>query len=911
MARGGPLSNTMRVALLVISAASVAAPGRAALNAWSSVGPYAPGGNVRALAIDPASPDTLYAGTDGGVFKSVDRGTSWSAVNNGLASFTVYALAADPRGNSTLYAGTNGGVYKTVDGGSTWTAQRNGIGRIDVQSIVIDPANPVVLLAGTRTSGVFRSADAASTWTASSTGLPSSDVRSLAISHGSPEVLLAGTAGGVAISGDGGNTWSASPGAASAIRTVSVDAASARTFFAAPDAAAGVPALLRTNDAGTAWSDSSAGLGAETVLAIAQSPNAPASMLAGTQRGGIFASDDGGATWRKTTASPTTTNTIAIAPNGSNAYAGSTAGAHVSLDSGRTWSAASGAFQTVTVNALVMDPSSSATLYAGFSRSGSSGGGVFKTTSAGAAWVPAGPGLPDRPVESLAIDPAAPSRLYAGTSGAGVFTSGDGGVTWTAASVGLGNQAVHALAVSRSGVVWAGTDEGIFRSNDSGATWTAASDGLSILRIEAVAVDPNLSDIVYAGTPAGVFKTVNGGRNWTAASNGLSNFGVRAIVVNPLPSSTIYAGTYSLVLGAPTGVGVYKSTDSGATWSPAGTGMANVAVTALAIEPTGQTLYAGTPTGVFRSTNAGATWSAINEGIAGESVNGLVVDPRSPSTVYAATDDGVFQITIGPATPTGCTGGPTMLCLNGNRFSVQVAWHVDRLNAAGNGMAVPLTGDTGAFWFFTSGNLELVVKVVDGRAFNGSYWVFYGALSDVAYTITVTDTLTGSRKTYDNPQGQLASIADTSAFPGAIASAVVPETRVAASLAGPSPVPALSASPANATEACVADSTTLCLNANRFRVQVRYVAGAVSTGPGQTVPFSSDSGSFWFFSPGNLELNVKVVDGRAFNGFFWVFYGALSDVQYTITVTDTQTGAQRTYLNPQGRLASVADTSAF
>jgi hypothetical protein len=56
---------------------------------------------------------------------------------------------------------------------------------------------------------------------------------------------------------------------------------------------------------------------------------------------------------------------------------------------------------------------------------------------------------------------------------------------------------------------------------------------------------------------------------------------------------------------------------------------------------------------------------------------------------------------------------------------------------------------------------------------------------------------------------------------------------------------------------------------------------------------------------------VKVVDGRAFNGRYWVFYGALSDVEYTITVTDTLTGAVKTYFNPRGNLASVADTAAF
>jgi hypothetical protein len=54
-----------------------------------------------------------------------------------------------------------------------------------------------------------------------------------------------------------------------------------------------------------------------------------------------------------------------------------------------------------------------------------------------------------------------------------------------------------------------------------------------------------------------------------------------------------------------------------------------------------------------------------------------------------------------------------------------------------------------------------------------------------------------------------------------------------------------------------------------------------------------------------------VVDGRAFNGRFWVFSGALSNVAYTIRVTDTQTGSVRTYVNPSGRLSSFADVSAF
>ena len=82
-------------------------------------------------------------------------------------------------------------------------------------------------------------------------------------------------------------------------------------------------------------------------------------------------------------------------------------------------------------------------------------------------------------------------------------------------------------------------------------------------------------------------------------------------------------------------------------------------------------------------------------------------------------------------------------------------------------------------------------------------------------------------------------------------------------------------------------------------------------GSGRTIELTSDTGGFWFFNPANLELLVKVLDGRPVNGKFWVFFGALSNVPYTVTVTDTETGAQRTYVNPSGQFASRADTSAF
>src|SRR5258708_7842312 len=126
--------------------------------------------------------------------------------------------------------------------------------------------------------------------------------------------------------------------------------------------------------------------------------------------------------------------------------------------------------------------------------------------------------------------------------------------------------------------------------------------------------------------------------------------------------------------------------------------------------------------------------------------------------------------TGGSATPVAtraaaaaCHAGALHLCLAGSRFAVTVSW-TDFSGHSGAGRAVALTDETGYFWFFSAGNVETILKVVDGRGVNGHFWVFYGALSNVQYTLTVTDTATGAVKTYTNPAGHFASVADVTAF---------------------------------------------------------------------------------------------------------------------------------------------------
>jgi DNA-binding beta-propeller fold protein YncE len=112
--------------------------------------------------------------------------------------------------------------------------------------------------------------------------------------------------------------------------------------------------------------------------------------------------------------------------------------------------------------------------------------------------------------------------------------------------------------------------------------------------------------------------------------------------------------------------------------------------------------------------------------------------------------------------------------------------------------------------------------------------------------------------------------------------------------------------------ACQVDATHLCLEGGRFRVEVAWRTPDGRSGPGHAVRLTEDSGYFWFFGAENVELLVKVLDGCALGGHHWVFAGGLTNVETTLTVTDTRTGAVRTYRNPQGTpFAPLQDTAAF
>lgn len=288
-----------------------------------------------------------------------------------------------------------------------------------------------------------------------------------------------------------------------------------------------------------------------------------------------------------------------------------------------------------------------------------------------------------------------------------------------------------------------------------------------------------------------------------------------------------------------------------------------------------------------------------------------------------------FSVTTGSYTGP-CRTGPGYLCLRDGRFELRADWtNPDRAADFGAGTSAPVdvSDESGLFWFFDPANVELVAKVLDGSRLNGYYWMFFGALSDVEYWLTLRDTAVGgARRTYHNPPKEVCGQSDVRALPGDVAalgqpssseSAPGPGRFQAVALGAAAPLPEFPHGQSSASAgACESSGERLCLLENRFSVKVSLIdpnvadPAADSERAAMVLPSltTDNTGFFWFFNRENVELAVKVLDGRAINGNFWLLYGALSDVEYEITVTDTVTGRSRTYRNEAGSVCGEIDT---
>ncbi|HZO17258.1 MAG TPA: hypothetical protein VFB62_28470 [Polyangiaceae bacterium] len=301
---------------------------------------------------------------------------------------------------------------------------------------------------------------------------------------------------------------------------------------------------------------------------------------------------------------------------------------------------------------------------AGTTSSNGSGGSGGSPTGAGGSGASGGQpgweqlGLDGDRVPYLAVAKQTPSTIFAGTSQGstdqGFFRSTDGGQTWPQAPeldvvwpTGLEVAPDQDITLADVGV------DGLCRSTNGGSNWSPTSFVGNSYGIE---FDPN-SSTVWLSDGAEVWRSPDGGVSWSKTPNTGLPTGQRSVEFPTFDGTTLYVAVGNQ--------GVYASSDNGDSFTPANTGLPFAqsfgGVIALEADVTrpGFALAQTNGQGLYRTDDSGATWTKVDMGAETTKYGALLIDPTNPTTFYVSrdstgmlksTDDGASWMSIGPDT---------------------------------------------------------------------------------------------------------------------------------------------------------------------------------------------------------------------------------------------------------------------
>ena len=600
-------------------------------SAWERVSTGFPVLGVASIAFAPGDSSTLYIGTgevyglDGpgatgasrgsmrgsygiGILKSDDGGQTWRKSLDWSANQQrgVQVVRVNPLNAKTVWAGTTEGTYKSLDAGTTWNRVHDVV---LVTDLVIHPEDTsrVLIAAGNFSSeghGLYLTTDGGQTWAQRTGGLPETFAGKamLGTSASNPNVVYASIGNGL------------SPFVANA------------TWLCRSDDAGETWRIVSTQDY-SLWQ----GWYSHDVEAHPLHPDEL--MAAGVM---MWKSTDGGATVeQKSTFDPFTGQVPVGTPEGpptymhgdnhdvvyhptdpNRVYFANDAGVWRSTNRGETFESLNGGYQTTQFYTGFTSSQQDSTLAIGglqdnliFIYKGTTAWSKFHllTARGDGAWT--------------AIDPRNDQIMYGSLQFLRLHKSFDGGQTWTSIAPPTGGAVTFAapfvLGVDNPDVLYGGRAI-VYRSNNGGFSWTATNGGEALdgNPAFAMAISHQTSDVLYVATApffsrAGVFRTTDGGVTWTNITGTLPDRYPTNIAVDPQDDQRLY-----LTFGGFGTSHVFSSDNGGDTWQDRGTGLPDVPTSAILIDPLfPDHVYVGNDLGVYVSTDRGATWQRFSEGL--------------------------------------------------------------------------------------------------------------------------------------------------------------------------------------------------------------------------------------------------------------------------------------------------------
>lgn len=620
---------------------------RAPVANWQCLGPNNQGGRVISHAFDPSDIQTVWVGSaSGGLWKTDDGATTWTAMTDQIPNLAIGAVAIQPQNSNVMLIGTGEGyllspwfqygigVLRSTDGGNTWNPTSLTIAdslQFASLGFAWDPINTNNVYLAT-TYGIFKSTDAGLTWTQTLIGIGTSIV----INKKFPQHVYAslqdytGSTGGIYHSSNYGATWTL-------LNT-------------------GLPISTDIGFTSLAICDSFPNVILAGISTPASHPNCGIIQ-------GLYKTSNGGASWDTVNRSGIDfycypvpfnyicqgwyNNTVNIAANDSNNIFVGGIYLYNSLDGGTTWNysdwapAEDPAWMHPDHHSFGISPINPAIMYS------FNDGGVFKSTNTGATWVKKPNGMVTTQFYSIASSVPDTDLMIGGTQDNGVYfnSSTNTSQSWTESVPGDGFTCIMDPV---NPAIWYASElfNGRLKTINAGVSYDTIQTGIvdPTYFLISMAMDPNNNQVLYTGTDVNLYKSVNGGTNWTAISNKPY---ITSIAIDKLNSNLLY-----ICNDPAAGVSyIYRSLDAGATWFFLG-GPGDKIIDMETDPLVTGTVYAvrGSYTPgkqVYKSTNSGSTWTNITGDLPAIPVNTITLDAFNSNHIYVGTDLGVYLSTNG------------------------------------------------------------------------------------------------------------------------------------------------------------------------------------------------------------------------------------------------------------------------